>query len=553
MAYTSDQTISGLEAITSVDNTDVLVAGDTSDSNRAKKITRANFVTDMASATQTLTNKTIDADGTGNSITNIEDANIKAAAAIDATKIGAGSVDNTELGYLNGVTSAIQTQIDSKIGAATTDTLTNKTFDANGLGNNLSNVDVADLANGTDGELITWDSLGAPATVATGTSGQVLTSNGAGAAPTFQAAAAGSPLTTKGDLFGYDTADARIPIGTNGQVLTADSAEVLGLKWSTPAGGGDVVKVGTPVNNQLGVWTGDGTIEGDAALTFDTTTDTLSIGASGKLAFGAVDILSDSAGTTTLSNIDAIDATTETTLEAAIDSLTNLTAVGTIATGTWQATAITDTYISSAATWNAKIANVVEDTTPQLGGMLDVNGNAIGDGTLELLKFTETVSAVNEFTVVNAATGNGPDLQATGDDTNIDLNLTPKGTGIVKGELKRFMVQLLDSATDQTVDTAIQGDFRISNRAITVKAVGAYVDTAGTTGTATIDINEAGTSILSTKITIDSTEKSSETAATPPVISDSLIAADGIITIDVDAIQTTAAKGLKVWIDYVYA
>lgn len=46
--------------------------------------------------------------------------------------------------------------------------------------------------------------------------------------------------------------------------------------WSTPPGSGDVVKVGTPGNNQIGVWTGDGTIEGDASLTFDTSTDTLS-------------------------------------------------------------------------------------------------------------------------------------------------------------------------------------------------------------------------------------------------------------------------------------
>jgi hypothetical protein len=50
----------------------------------------------------------------------------------------------------------------------------------------LSGVGIADLANGTDGELITWDTSGAPTTVAVGTSGQVLTSNGAGAAPTFQ-------------------------------------------------------------------------------------------------------------------------------------------------------------------------------------------------------------------------------------------------------------------------------------------------------------------------------------------------------------------------------
>jgi hypothetical protein len=43
------------------------------------------------------------------------------------------------------------------------------------------------------------------------------------------------PLTTKGDLLGYDTAIARIPIGTNNQVLTADSAQALGLKWATPS------------------------------------------------------------------------------------------------------------------------------------------------------------------------------------------------------------------------------------------------------------------------------------------------------------------------------
>ena len=44
-----------------------------------------------------------------------------------------------------------------------------------------------------------------------------------------------SPLTTKGDLYGFSTLDARIPIGSNNQVLTADSAQALGLKWATPA------------------------------------------------------------------------------------------------------------------------------------------------------------------------------------------------------------------------------------------------------------------------------------------------------------------------------
>ena len=71
------------------------------------------------------------------------------------------------------------------------------------------------------------------------------------------------------------------------------------------------------------------------------------------------------------------------------------------------------------------------DSSPQLGGMLDVNGNAIGDGTLELIKFTETGSAVNEITIANAATGGHPLIQASGDDTNINLKLDGKGSGVV--------------------------------------------------------------------------------------------------------------------------
>jgi hypothetical protein len=47
-----------------------------------------------------------------------------------------------------------------------------------------------------------------------------------------------SPLTTKGDLYGYSTTNARVPVGTNGQVLTADSTAATGVAWSTAATGG---------------------------------------------------------------------------------------------------------------------------------------------------------------------------------------------------------------------------------------------------------------------------------------------------------------------------
>ena len=63
-------------------------------------------------------------------------------------------------------------------------------------------------------------------------------------------------------------------------------------------------------------------------------------------------------------------------------------------------------------------------TSPIINEIDDANSN-------EQIKFTATASAVNEFTVTNAATGNAPEISATGGDTNIDLKITPKGTGKV--------------------------------------------------------------------------------------------------------------------------
>jgi hypothetical protein len=52
-----------------------------------------------------------------------------------------------------------------------------------------------------------------------------------------------SPLTTKGDLYTFDTADARLGVGANGTVLTADSVEATGLKWVAPAAGGGLTLI----------------------------------------------------------------------------------------------------------------------------------------------------------------------------------------------------------------------------------------------------------------------------------------------------------------------
>ena len=59
-----------------------------------------------------------------------------------------------------------------------------------------------------------------------------------------------------------------------------------------------------------------------------------------------------------------------------------------------------------------------------IGNILDSNEN-------ELVKGTTTTDAINEITITNAATGNGPTISASGGDTNVDLNIEAKGTGVV--------------------------------------------------------------------------------------------------------------------------
>lgn len=83
--------------------------------------------------------------------------------------------------------------------------------------------------------------------------------------------------------------------------------------------------------------------------------------------------------------------------------------------------------------------------------------------------------------------------------------------------------------------------------AFTLSAVRASLTTAQTSGSIfTVDINEGGSTILSTKLTIDNGEKTSTTAATAPVISDVNLADDAEITIDIDQVGDGSAKGLKV-------
>ena len=86
-------------------------------------------------------------------------------------------------------------------------------------------------------------------------------------------------------------------------------------------------------------------------------------------------------------------------------------------------------------------SDLVDDTSPQLGGDLDTNSFNIAfddahgindENGNEQIIFQTTSSAVNQFDITNAATGNAPSISATGGDSNIDIVLIPKGTGETK-------------------------------------------------------------------------------------------------------------------------
>jgi hypothetical protein len=107
-----------------------------------------------------------------------------------------------------------------------------------------------------------------------------------------------------------------------------------------------------------------------------------------------------------------------------------------------------------------------------------------------------------------------------------------------------IIIAASDESTDLEVGVATT--FRMPF-AMTLTEVKASLTTAATGTALQCDINEGGVSVLSTPITIDVSELTSTTAATPAVISDSALADDASITIDIDVIgSTVAGSGLKV-------
>jgi len=119
-------------------------------------------------------------------------------------------------------------------------------------------------------------------------------------------------------------------------------------------------------------------------------------------------------------------------------------------------------YINGTDVVDSNIGKVSNDISPSLSGILDTNGNDIviddagaieDDSNNPYVRFQKTASAVNYIDVTNQATGSGPAIDAVGSDSNIDLNISPKGIGRVvlgAGKIQQTAEKVTNSATAAT-------------------------------------------------------------------------------------------------------
>jgi len=202
---------------------------------------------------------------------------------------------------------------------------------------------------------------------------------------------------------------------TGTQYLASDGSG--NLTWATPAGSGDVSKVGTPVDSQIGVWTGDGTIEGDTKFTWDETVFTVT----GNIATdGATGVLDGSTSIRLLSagyvGIEAPD------IRLGFDAGATMTIAVSDTTGV---TAITHAGSGVTVTWTAPSFDFVGAIALDAVTVSDVltfsDGATIDNTDATTLTITETNIALTGIVGITGATNIVGAVTIGVDDTGHDL------------------------------------------------------------------------------------------------------------------------------------
>jgi hypothetical protein len=171
-----------------------------------------------------------------------------------------------------------------------------------------------------------------------------------------------------------------------------------------------------------------------------------------------------------------------------------------------------------------------------------------GSGTAAVTTMTsfartllDDTDAATMRATLGTGTGSG-DLLASNNLSDV-ANAATAGANI--RPVESIIIAVGDETTAITAG-ATKVTFRMPYAFTVTEVLGDLVAAQASGSIFTVDINEAGVSILSTKLTIDNTETDSDTAATPAVISDSSLARRAVMTIDVDQIGNGSAAGLKV-------
>ena len=277
----------------------------------------------------------------------------------------------------------------------------------------------------------------APNSVAIGTAGQVLTSNGAGLDPTFQNSAGGSPLTTKGDLFGFSTLAARVPIGTDGQVLTADSSQALGLKWAAVSGTGTVTTTGDMTANAILTSAGSaGTViqAANATATIDPSTGnfgtpgTITVG----LGAGNAGAVEYAQGTAPTAGTNSVTVYAPTSVTSYTMRLPGAAATGFVL-GTNTSGDVVQSFVASSGSGSVCLTTNCAMTTPDLGtpsALVATNATGIAAGLTAGI--TNAVKSATTTVNVSAATApsTGQVLTAT-DSTHATWQAAAGGGGSV--------------------------------------------------------------------------------------------------------------------------
>jgi hypothetical protein len=265
---------------------------------------------------------------------------------------------------------------------------------------------------------VTGNSAADVASIAAGTDNQVLRRSGTALA--FGAV----------NLASTDAVTGTLPAGNGGTGITSLGTGVATALGQNVTGSGGIALATSPsfTTPTLGVATA--TSVNKVAITAPATSATLTIADGATLATsGANSLTLTTTGTTNVtlptSGTLATTAGTVASFSAGTTGLTpNTATTGAVTLGGTLAVANGGTGVTtSTGSTSVVLSTSPSLTTPRvITAINDTNGN-------ELFGVTATGSAVNEFTVANAATGNAPTLSATGGDTNIGMALAPKGTG----------------------------------------------------------------------------------------------------------------------------